>query len=806
MAGFASGGLGGLAQDAGRKRRVERERKHVLRGAMLGCTIAAATLALVLLVGPSKVRKGAVESRNEAAATLLHTVLAGSSMYTAPAPPSKPGVLQLAQAKLARPPAKRSPMLEEESEAPAEGADAAAAEGETAPVEGGDAEGHAREEHTEHETRGEHDGGEEGEGELEEEEEEEEEAEAAVLVRWGFLFVTIIIVFSVAFEMGVEYIKEAVNEDMEEVVSALLEELTTLGFLGFAFFLFTVPIDDGESLIEIASIYSLHEKEALKELFEGLHYLVFFISLSFILCTIGGLATFHFTGRRQWTEFEESGVDAMTNKDLLAIDPADANYMGGLRAEWNKPNEVLRAEYLRLRCRFIVNSIEPKLESDFDFFGYMQQQVAETFSGMVKITPWDWLVTWLLLALFFGIVQEGVTAEKMLALYWYILSMIIIICLLLQCKLVWIKQQLVPRLPSELQSSARRSVHIVASPVYMDQTTIGKKEFSLADYIPAWCPTSIAKEIKHHTKVRPGNKHERLFWFSSMGPEIMSHMIRLSMFWTIISLAMLLSHHMPGVVQTGEDLTGFRIVGHVLFLMLVMLHLVAISAVYRNARYFAMCTSVEMLTNREMVEEIVREQKFAKCTKAIGMLHTLSHYMQTITALTNAEAGGQDSERSGGEAFVPKNEEEAKAFEELRELFNHYDADGSGELGKEEVGELLTTMGTNLNEEELDKLIKVMDKDGSGEIDLDELAHVMLSMKQTKKLSEVGLELFEKFDPDGSGEVSLEEMIQTFSKVGSNWDMADVENFFELIDEDKSGSVDKEEFMQFIADVEAMSK
>merc|ERR1719199_966835 len=105
-------------------------------------------------------------------------------------------------------------------------------------------------------------------------------------------------------------------------------------------------------------------------------------------------------------------------------------------------------------------------------------------------------------------------------MYWSALSMIIIVCLLLQCKLVWIKQQLVPRLPSELQSSARRSVHIVASPVYMDQTTIGKKEFSLADYIPAWCPTSIAKEIKHHTKVRPGNKHERLFWFSSMGPEI----------------------------------------------------------------------------------------------------------------------------------------------------------------------------------------------------------------------------------------------------------------------------------------------
>ena len=51
-------------------------------------------------------------------------------------------------------------------------------------------------------------------------------------------------------------------------------------------------------------------------------------------------------------------------------------------------------------------------------------------------------------------------------------------------------------------------------------------------------------------------------------------------------------------------------------------------------------------------------------------------------------------------------------------------------------------------------------------------------------------ELFEKFDPDGSGEVSLEEMIQTFSKVGPNWDMADVENFFELIDETRSAYAD----------------
>lgn len=124
------------------------------------------------------------------------------------------------------------------------------------------------------------------------------------------------------------------------------------------------------------------------------------------------------------------------------------------------------------------------------------------------------------------------------------------------------------------------------------------------------------------------------------------------------------------------------------------------------------------------------------------------------------------------------------------------------------MGELLATLGTNLDEEELAKLIKIMDKDGSGEVSLDELASVMLSRKSSKeaKLSDVAIELFNMFDKDGEGEISLDEMVSTFGQTGKNWDMEDVVAFFELIDLDKSGLVDREEFMQFISDVEAMSK
>jgi len=673
---------------SGERRRGGATQARLARGAFIGFSLAAATLILIVVVGPSSTKPGAVERRNQAAAQLLHTVLAGTSMYT------KTAAKNVAL--------KHVNMLE-----------------------GGEERGEHREgEHGEH-REGEHgEHGEHGEGSEREGEGEEEADEAAILERWGFFFVTIIIVFSVSFELGVETIKESVPEQLLEVVSALLEELTTLGFLGFAFFLFTVPIDQGESLIEIASLYSLHEKEALKELFEGLHYLVFFVSLSFILGTVAGLASFQYTENRQWTEFEQDGIDAFTKPELLQIPTEDLNVTGAMLLEWRKPLAILKAEYLRFRCRFIANSVEPTLEPDFEFLKYMQESVSETFCGMIKITAYDWLVTWLLLCLFFGISQEVMSGgvKGMIALYAYILTTVLLVCLVIQAKLIWIKTQLLPRVPSEMQSEVRYAGKNILAPVMMDQTSVDKNAFDIKKYIPAFFPKKVTKVLVEWTKVRPGNKHERLFWLSSLGPEVMSHMIRLSMFWSIISLATLMSHHMPGITRLGTEVTGYRFLGHCLFWFIASMHVLCIAIVYRNANIFTFCSSVEMMVDREMVEAIVRKQKFAKCQTAIDMLFTLNFYMQQAKWLKeqaelDTDQDGNTSKRSMP-AFVPKDVTEEKAYEELKELFEHFDSDGSGELGSDEVGELLATMGVNLNAEELAKLIQMMDKDGSGALNV----------------------------------------------------------------------------------------
>ena len=52
-----------------------------------------------------------------------------------------------------------------------------------------------------------------------------------------------------------------------------------------------------------------------------------------------------------------------------------------------------------------------------------------------------------------------------------------------------------------------------------------------------------------------------------------------------------------------------------------------------NARYFTTVSSIEMLVDRELVEGVVREQKYAKCQKAIDMLFTMNFYMQQVASV-----------------------------------------------------------------------------------------------------------------------------------------------------------------------------
>ena len=54
---------------------------------------------------------------------------------------------------------------------------------------------------------------------------------------------------------------------------------------------------------------------------------------------------------------------------------------------------------------------------------------------------------------------------------------------------------------------------------------------------------------------------------------------------------------------------------------------------------------------------------------------------------------------------------------ELRAAFNVFDKDGNGTINKEELIQVMKSIGEGFSEEEIEEMMKEADKDGNGTID-----------------------------------------------------------------------------------------
>ena len=145
---------------------------------------------------------------------------------------------------------------------------------------------------------------------------------------------------------------------------------------------------------------------------------------------------------------------------------------------------------------------------------------------------------------------------------------------------------------------------------------------------------------------------------------------------------------------------------------------------------------------------------------------------------------------------------------DFQQLFEIFDADGSGEIGATELRFALQALGHNPTETDINNMMAIADTSGDGEIDFDEFVGLMviqmnddlnsdggprghISISQLKDFQDI----FDKFDDDKSGSISMFEMKEILTQMGQSPTEDDIRALLLEVDQNSDGEIDFGEFI-----------
>ena len=104
-------------------------------------------------------------------------------------------------------------------------------------------------------------------------------------------------------------------------------------------------------------------------------------------------------------------------------------------------------------------------------------------------------------------------------------------------------------------------------------------------------------------------------------------------------------------------------------------------------------------------------------------------------------------------------------IDELKEAFDLFDADGSGQIDFRELKAAFKALGFKVPKDELQKMFNDVDTDGSGEIEFPEFLQLMTA-KTTNDTREATDKVFKMFDDDGDGQITLKNLKRVAKELG----------------------------------------
>ena len=139
------------------------------------------------------------------------------------------------------------------------------------------------------------------------------------------------------------------------------------------------------------------------------------------------------------------------------------------------------------------------------------------------------------------------------------------------------------------------------------------------------------------------------------------------------------------------------------------------------------------------------------------------------------------------------------APQELREVFDLFDTDGSGGIDATELKAAMKALGfTDTTKAHVQEMMSGVDKDANGHIDFDEFLGMMTSKMSSREPGADMLKAFKLMDIDEKGVLGVKDLKRVALQLGESVTDEDVKTMIELATGSPDGEVTLEQFIETI--------
>ncbi|XP_030538829.1 calmodulin-like protein 30 [Rhodamnia argentea] len=134
--------------------------------------------------------------------------------------------------------------------------------------------------------------------------------------------------------------------------------------------------------------------------------------------------------------------------------------------------------------------------------------------------------------------------------------------------------------------------------------------------------------------------------------------------------------------------------------------------------------------------------------------------------------------------------------EEMRQVFDKFDANRDGKISKEEYKSAMGVLGQGISDHEANEAFRVMDANKDGFVDFREFLEVHGSGGGIKSCDIEGA--FRAYDLDGDGRISAKELWEVMRSLGEKCSLEACKRMVRAVDADGDGCVNMDEFMNMM--------